>query len=251
MSPLIRLFVKIDLRIDAQVEIRSGQFHYLKNVMRLDRGGKLLLFNGQDGEFLCEIIDVNKRSMLVLVVDQVRVQVPDPDIWLLFSLIKRNGMNFIAEKATELGVTKLLPVLTDYTNIDRVNISRLETIATEAAEQCRRLTVPNVSEVKSLTEVINEWNPARRLLVMDETLTKMEDIKENSLRFSALKVKENNVPCDAILIGPEGGFSKFELDKLGKLAFVRKITLGPRVLRAETAVVVALGLWNELIEVKK
>ena len=193
MSPLIRLFVKIDLRIDTQVEIRAGQFHYLKNVMRLDRGGKLLFFNGQDGEFLGEIIDVNKRSMLVHVVDQVRVQVPDPDIWLLFSLIKRNGMNFIAEKATELGVTKLLPVLTDYTNNDRVNINRLETIATEAAEQCRRLTVPNVSEAKLLTEVINDWNPARRLLVMDETLTRMEDIKEKALRMSALKVKENNI----------------------------------------------------------
>ena len=250
MSPLIRLFVKIDLRIDAQVEIRAGQFHYLKNVMRLDRGGKLLLFNGQDGEFLCEIISVNKRSMQVQVVDQVRVQVPDPDIWLLFSPIKRSGVNFIAEKATELGVTKLVPVLTDYTNNDRVNINRLETIATEAAEQCRRLTVPNVSEAKLLTEVINDWNPARRLLVMDETLTRMEDIKEKALRMSALKVKENNMPCDAILIGPEGGFSEFELDKLGKLAFVRKITLGPRVLRAETAVTVALGLWNELIEVK-
>ena len=250
MSPLIRLFVKIDLRIDAQVEIRSGQFHYLKNVMRLDRGGKLLLFNGQDGEFLCEIISVNKRSMQVQVVDQVRVQVPDPDIWLLFSPIKRSGVNFIAEKATELGVTKLLPVLTDYTNNDRVNINRLETIATEAAEQCRRLTVPNVSEAKLLTEVINDWNPARRLLVMDETLTRMEYVKEKALRMSALKVKENNMPCDAILIGPEGGFSEFELDKLGKLAFVRKITLGPRVLRAETAVTVALGLWNELIEVK-
>jgi 16S rRNA (uracil1498-N3)-methyltransferase len=218
--------------------------------MRLDRGGKLLLFNGQDGEFLCEIISVNKRSMQVQVVDQVRVQVPDPDIWLLFSPIKRSGVNFIAEKATELGVTKLLPVLTDYTNIDRVNISRLETIATEAAEQCRRLTVPNVSEAKLLTEVINDWNPRRRLLVMDETLTRMEYVKEKALRMSALKVKENDMPCDAILIGPEGGFSEFELDKLGKLAFVRKITLGPRVLRAETAVTVALGLWNELIEVK-
>ena len=250
MSSLIRLFVKIDLRIDVQVEIRAGHFHYLKNVMRLDLGAEFLLFNGQDGEFLGKIINVNKRSMLVHVVDQVRVQVPDPDIWLLFSPIKRRGMNFVAEKATELGVTKLLPVLTDYTNNDRVNIERIETIATEASEQCGRLTVPNVSEAKLLTEVINEWNPARRLLVMDETLTRMEDIKEKALRMSALKFKENDMPCDAILIGPEGGFSESELDKLGKLTFVSKITLGPRVLRAETAAAVALGLWNELIEVK-
>ena len=109
---------------------------------------------------------------------------------------------------------------------------------------------PNISEAKSLTEVIGEWNPARRLLVMDETLIKVDDVKEKALRMSTLKVKENDMPCDAILIGPEGGFSESELDKFGELAFVRKVTLGPRVLRAETAVAVALGLWNELIEVR-
>ena len=250
MSSLIRLFVKIDLHIDVQVEIRAGQFHYLKNVMRLGLGARFLLFNGQDGEFLVKIVNVNKRSILVHVLDQVRVQVSDPDLWLLFSPIKRSGINFIVEKATELGVTKLLPVLTDYTNNDRVNTDRIKTIAIEASEQCRRLTVPNISEAKSLTEVINEWNPARRLLVMDETLIKVDDVKEKALRMSTLKVKENDMPCDAILIGPEGGFSESELDKFGELAFVRKITLGPRVLRAETAVAVALGLWNELIEVR-
>jgi 16S rRNA (uracil1498-N3)-methyltransferase len=250
MSSLIRLFVKINLHIDVQVEIRTGQFHYLKNVMRLGLGARFLLFNGQHGEFLGKIVDVNKRSMLVHVLDQVRVQVPDPDIWLLFSPIKRSGINFIAEKATELGVTNLLPVLTDYTNNDRVNINRIKTIATEASEQCRRLTVPNISETKSLTQVIDEWNPARRLLVMDETLIRMDDVKEKALRMSTLKVKEHDTPCDAILIGPEGGFSESELDKFGELEFVKKITLGPRVLRVETAVAVALGLWNELIEVR-
>ena len=250
MSSLIRLFVKIDLHIDVQVEIRAGQLHYLKNVMRLGLGARFLLFNGQDGEFLVKIVNVNKRSILVHVLDQVRVQVSDPDLWLLFSPIKRSGINFIVEKATELGVTKLLPVLTDYTNNDRVNTDRIKTIAIEASEQCRRLTVPNISEAKSLTEVIGEWNPARRLLVMDETLIKVDDVKEKALRMSTLKVKENDMPCDAILIGPEGGFSESELDKFGELAFVKKITLGPRVLRAETAVAVALGLWNELIEVR-
>ena len=250
MSSLIRLFVKIDLHIDVQVEIRAGQLHYLKNVMRLGLGARFLLFNGQDGEFLVKIVNVNKRSILVHVLDQVRVQVSDPDLWLLFSPIKRSGINFIVEKATELGVTKLLPVITDYTNNDRVNTDRIKTIAIEASEQCRRLTVPNISEAKSLTEVIGEWNPARRLLVMDETLIKVDDVKEKALRMSTLKVKENDMPCDAILIGPEGGFSESELDKFGELAFVKKITLGPRVLRAETAVAVALGLWNELIEVR-
>jgi 16S rRNA (uracil1498-N3)-methyltransferase len=250
MSSLIRLYVKTDLHLGGQLEIRTGQLHYLKNVMRLGLGAKFLLFNGQDGEFLGEIVDVKKRSILVTINNQVRVQVSDSNIWLLFSPVKRSGINFITEKATELGVTKLLPVLTDYTNTDRVNIGRLNTIAIEAAEQCRRLTVPDITQPKLLNEVLDEWDPVRRLLVMDETLATMEGGTEEALRMSAFKAKGHIVPCDAILIGPEGGFSEAELDKLGKQSFVKKITLGQRLLRSETAAAVALGLWNELIEIR-
>jgi 16S rRNA (uracil1498-N3)-methyltransferase len=250
MSSSIRLFVQLDLYLGGQLEIRTGQLHYLRNVMRLGLGAEFLLFNGQNGEFLGEIVDIKKRSILVSIKDQVRVQYPDSDIWLLFSPIKRSGVNFIIEKATELGVTKLLPVLTDYTNTDRVNTDRLNTIAIEAAEQCRRLTVPDIAEPRLLNEVLDQWNPIRRLLVMDETLATIEGVKEKAVRMAALKAKGYGVPCDAILIGPEGGFSEAELDKLGKQAFVKKITLGQRVLRAETAAAVALGLWNELIEIR-
>ena len=250
MSLSIRLFVKKDLYLGGQVEILGGQLHYLKNVMRLGLGAKFLLFNGYDGEFLGKIICVKKRSILVSIKNQVRVQVTDPDIWLLFSPIKRSGINFIAEKATELGVAKLLPVLTDYTNLDRVNVDRLTAIAIEAAEQCWRLTVPNIAEPKSLSHVLDEWDSARRLLVMDETLATMGDINKKAVKMAALRAKEYEVPCDAILIGPEGGFSEAELDKLGKYAFVTKISLGQRLLRAETAATVALGLWNELIEIR-
>jgi 16S rRNA (uracil1498-N3)-methyltransferase len=250
MSSSIRLFVKPVLHLGGQLEIRTGQLHYLRNVMRQGLGSKFLLFNGQDGEFLGEIVDVKKKSILVSIKDQVRAQVPDSDIWLLFSPVKRSGINFIVEKATELGVTKLLPVLTDYTNTDRVNIDRLNSIIIEAAEQCRRLTVPDIAEPKLLNEVLDEWDPVRRLLVMDETLATMEGVKEKAVRMAALKAKGYGVPCDAILIGPEGGFSENELNKLGNQAFVKKITLGQRLLRAETAAAVALGLWNELIEVR-
>ena len=250
MSSSIRLFVKPVLHLGGQLEIRTGQLHYLRNVMRQGLGSKFLLFNGQDGEFLGEIVDVKKKSILVSIKDQVRAQVPDSDIWLLFSPVKRSGINFIVEKATELGVTKLLPVLTDYTNTDRVNIDRLNSIAIEAAEQCRRLTVPDIAEPKLLNEVLDEWDPVRRLLVMDETLATMEGVQEKAVRMATLKAKGYGVPCDAILIGPEGGFSENELNKLGNQAFVKKITLGQRLLRAETAAAVALGLWNELIEVR-
>ena len=250
MSSSIRLFVKLDLYLGGQLEIRTGQLHYLRNVMRQGLGAKFLLFNGQDGEFLGEIVNVKKKSILVSIKDQVRAQVPDSDIWLLFSPVKRSGINFIVEKATELGVTKLLPVLTDYTNTNRINIDRLNSVAIEAAEQCGRLTVPDIAEPKLLNEVLDEWDPVRRLLVMDETLATMEGVKEKAVRMAALKAKGYGVPCDAILIGPEGGFSENELNKLGNQAFVKKITLGQRLLRAETAAAVALGLWNELIEVR-
>ena len=248
MSSPIRLFVQSDLHPGGQLDICTGQFHYFRNVMRLGPGDNLLLFNGKDGEFLGEIIEVKKRSILANINDQVRIQIPDSDIWLLFSPIKRSGINFITEKATELGAMKLLPVITDYTNIDRVNIDRLNTIAIEAAEQCRRLTVPDITEPKLLIEVLDEWNSSRRLLVMDETMATLDGFEDEAVRMSALKSKEYSVPCDAILIGPEGGFSEFELKKLGMLSFVKKISLGKRLLRAETAAAVALGLWNELIE---
>jgi 16S rRNA (uracil1498-N3)-methyltransferase len=250
MVALIRLFVNKELHLGDQLELRTGQLHYLKNVMRLEVGAKFSLFNGKDGEFLGQILNLKKRSMLVDIKDQVRMQIPDPDIWLLFSPIKRSGINFIVEKATELGVAKLLPVITDYTNTDRVNTDRLNAIAVEAAEQCQRLTVPNITVPQVLTEVLDKWNPARRLLVMDETLAIGGDIKGEAAKMLSLRSKQQNIPCDAILIGPEGGFSPSELAKLSKLAFVKKITLGRRLLRAETAATVALGLWNELIEIK-
>ena len=189
MSSAIRLFVKEILYIGGRLEILAGQLHYLKNVMRLGLGANFLLFNGQDGEFLGEIVDVKKRSILVSVKGQVRAQVSDSDIWLLFSPIKRTGINFIIEKATELGVNKLLPVLTDYTNTDRVNTDRLNTIAIEAAEQCRRLTVPDIAEPKLLNDVLDQWDPVRRLLVMDETLATIEGVKEEGVRMAALKTQ--------------------------------------------------------------
>jgi 16S rRNA (uracil1498-N3)-methyltransferase len=219
--------------------------------MRLCVGDNVFFFNGQHGEFLGEIELIQKTSMLIYIKTQIRMQMSDPDIWLLFAPIKKSGVNFIAEKATELGVVKLLPVLTEHTNTQRVNLNRLRSIAIEAAEQCQRLTVPDLSEPKTLHEVLEDWNPSRRLLVMDETLAMQDVPEEEVFSFSKLINKEKEMPCDAILIGPEGGFSSSELNRLSRHTFVKKITLGQRILRAETAATVALGLWNELIEYRK
>ena len=250
MTSLIRLFVNKNLDLGGQVEIQKGRLHYLKNVMRLGVGAKFLLFNGHDGEVLGKIVEIDKKKILVNIEVQIREQSFDSDIWLLFSPIKRTRINFVAEKATELGASRLSPVITDYTNNDRVNIDRLNSIVIEAAEQCQRLTVPDITAPRELTEVLEKWDPARRLLVMDETLAIKDELTTEAVRLSTLRVKEKKNPCDAILIGPEGGFSPSELDKFDKLGFVQKITLGRRLLRAETAATVALGLWNELIDIR-
>jgi len=250
MTSPIRLFVKKDLQIGKQFELKNEHLHYLKNVMRLSVGAKLLFFNGQDGEFLGEIKFNKKNSMSICIKNLVRTQKADPDIWLLFSPLKRSGVNFIAEKSTELGVNRLLPVLMEHTNTSRVNINRLSSITIEAAEQCQRLTVPDICEPKTLHEVLDNWDSSRRLLVMDETSAITGVIGGGAVNLSKLNIREKETPCDAILIGPEGGFSLSELDRLGRLDFVEKITLGPRILRAETAATVALGLWNELIETR-
>ncbi len=243
MASKIRLYVKDDLGTGDVLEIKASQFHYLKNVMRLAAGAEIALFNGRDGEYRAEITDTSKRSLRVKLLAQSRSQTDDPDIWLIFSPLKKTRLDMIVEKATELGVAKLVPVITDHTNVERVKTDRLHANAIEAAEQCRRLTVPQIAEPDSLPSLLDNWDSSRRLLVMDETASTTGD----SISITELSISNNRRHCDAILIGPEGGFSPSELDLLGNLPFVTKISLGGRILRAETAALAALALWQELI----
>ncbi len=241
----IRLFVEENLQTGIDLEIKASQFHYLKNVMRLAIGAEVTLFNGRDGEYLAEITDSGKHSMTVKLMKQSRPQSDDPDIWLIFAPIKKNRLDMIAEKATELGVAKLVPVITDHTNVERVKTDRLRANAIEAAEQCCRLTVPEITEPMPLQKLLDNWEVTRRLLVMDETTVEDGDA---GVSMATLGKSKDGQACDAILIGPEGGFSASELDLLGNLPFVTKVSLGGRILRAETAALAALTLWQELIE---
>ncbi len=241
----IRLFVEENLQTGIDLEIKASQFHYLKNVMRLAIGAEVTLFNGRDGEYLAEITDSGKHSMTVKLMKQSRPQSDDPDIWLIFAPIKKNRLDMIAEKATELGVAKLVPVITDHTNVERVKTDRLRANAIEAAEQCCRLTVPEITEPMPLQKLLDNWDVTRRLLVMDETTVEDGDA---GVSMATLGKSKDGQACDAILIGPEGGFSASELDLLGNLPFVTKVSLGGRILRAETAALAALTLWQELIE---
>jgi len=234
--PKLRLFVAGDLAAGADIVLGREQSHYLANVMRAGAGDAVSLFNGRDGEWSSDVVSPGKRAVELRVGARLRPQTPEPDLWLAFAPIKRGRIDFVAAKATELGVARLIPVMTAHTRMSRVNTGRLRANAIEAAEQCERMTVPEVSEPVAFEALLADWPVGRRLLVGDETgggrpiAAVARDIAAGA-----------NQPC-AVLVGPEGGFSAAELDALGNLPFVIKIGLGPRVMRADTAAIAALSV---------
>lgn len=244
-TPKIRLFVPDRLTAAARVALSRGQAHYLGHVMRLDVGDGVLLFNGRDGEWSAEVETVKKNQCQVVVLHQVRGQAAEQGPWLAFAPIKKAGTDLIVEKATELGASRLCPVFTRNTNAARVNCDRLRARAIEAAEQCQRLTVPEVAEPVTLRELTDCWPKQRRLLVLDETGAGAPIAEV--LKGLRSNVRDATQPC-GFLSGPEGGFDASELDALRKLDFVTTVGLGPRVLRAETATLSALACWQALVD---
>lgn len=249
--PKLRLFVDEDLDDGVTITLGREQSHYLANVMCAKVSEGVALFNGRDGEWSSEITALGKRVIDLRVAVHLRPQAEEPDLWLAFAPIKHGRIDFFAAKATELGVARFLPVMTTRTQVMRVNTSRLRANAIEAAEQCERLTVPEIDEPVSLADMLANWPAERRLLVGDETgggrpiAEAARDIEEAGSAAGA------NLPC-AVLVGPEGGFTATELDELDKLTFVTKIGLGPRIMRADTAAIAALsviqaiaGDWRE------
>ncbi len=239
-----RLFVAHDLGAAVQIEVDGARAHYLRNVLRLEAGAMLRLFNGRDGEWSARILRSAKNQVVLAAEAQLRLQGPEPDLWLVFAPIKRSAIDLVAEKATELGVGVLQPVLTQHTMVDRVNAERLRSIAIEAAEQCERLTVPVVRMPVSLGKLLHEWPQDRRLLLCAEA----GDARPmaEALAAGAEDAGARSAPW-AIMIGPEGGFARTELDALGKLPFVIPVGLGPRILRADTAALAALACWQAIL----
>lgn len=235
--PKIRLYVEARLTADAGAALDAEQAHYLKNVMRRQVGDSVLLFNGEDGEWLAEIAALERRGGRLHVRAQTRIHEDESaGPWLLFAPVKRQQNDLIAQKATELGAAVIWPVITQHTNADRLRAERMHTIAHEAAEQCGRLGLPEIREPSPLGAVLEAWPKDRLLLVMDET-GGGAPIAEVAGQISG----DGGNPI-AILIGPEGGFAKVELDALANLAFVRRAGLGKRILRTETAAIAALAL---------
>ena len=238
----LRLFVECGLETGARVAIDRAQAHYLGHVMRRGIGDPLLVFNGRDGEWRARLDELGKGGGALIVAEATRPQASDSDIWVLFAPVKRTPIDRIARAATELGASRLAPVLTRHTVARRINTNRLRANAREAAEQCGRLSVPDVANPMSLAAALEAWPAERRLLVADETGAG-EAIADVLIALRA----ERPVPPSAILTGPEGGFAPGELDALGDLPFATRVQLGPRILRAETAVLSALACWQALI----
>jgi 16S rRNA (uracil1498-N3)-methyltransferase len=239
-----RLFVPEALSSEARIAVTEKQAHYLDHVLRLAAGDDVLLFNGHDGEWRSSIGAIGRGGCLVEAVEQTRPQQSDTDLWLVFSPIKRAAVDFIAAKATELGVSLIWPVFTQYTAVTRINTERLRANAIEAAEQCGRLTVPEVREPVSMNRAMSEWPAGRRLLLCDESgeSPHLIDLLLNEAGNSG-----NGAGPWAVLTGPEGGFARSELDDLRKLPFVTAAGLGPRIMRADTAALSALSCWQAVI----
>ena len=238
MNAKVRLYVEHPLGQGQSVPLDRDQAHYLFGVMRLGVGASVALFNGRDGEWRAEVAEAGKRGGVLACVEQSKpLQLP-PDLWLLFAPIKKARTDFIVEKAAEMGAARIQPVQTDFTNSERIRQDRLQAHAVEAAEQCGGTYVPEVGDLKKLSRLLDQWPEERQLMFCDEAEV------GNALQLAA--EGQSDAPW-AILIGPEGGFSEAERKRLHALPQSHVVSLGPRILRADTAAVAAMTLWQKAL----
>jgi 16S rRNA (uracil1498-N3)-methyltransferase len=230
-KPKIRLFVNAPYATGQSLVLDAGQSHYVSHVMRGHEGMPVMLFNGQDGQWLATITGLSKKAVTVTLQSQLQPYRASPDVWLAFAPIK-NKTDLVVEKATELGVSHILPVYMRYSVVRSINHDKLRIHAIEAAEQCERHDVPAITEYKDLANLLGAWPQDRLLLHADETGSG-EDLKTVLSGLST-------VSC-AVLIGPEGGFAAEERQMLSSTTFARPFGMGPRILRADTAAIAALA----------
>lgn len=230
----IRLCVRHSLGAGQSVPLDRDQAHYLFGVMRLTDGAEVLVFDGENGEWLARVTQAGKRGGTLECLKQTRPQQNPPDLWLLFAPIKKARTDFIVEKAAEMGAARICPVQTEFTNAERIRRDRLQAHAIEAAEQCGGTFVPEVADLARLDRLLSDWPEDRQIMFCDEAL-----VGAGETLGAAAGDKW------AILIGPEGGFSEAERARLRALPFAHAVSLGPRILRADTAAVAAMTLWQE------
>lgn len=228
---LQRLYLNAELAAGALVPLGKEQAHYLLTVLRFDDGAQVLVFNGRDGEFSATLRPQGKKSASLEIGDRTREQPEQPRLDFLFAPLKVGRLEYLVQKATEMGVGRITPVFTDHTQLHKVNAARLEANIVEAAEQCGNLAIPGLGEAVKFDNLLADWDPARRIIFCNESQA------GNNPTEILNQVTETDL---ALLVGPEGGFSEREREVLTALPFVTSIPLGPRILRADTAAVVAL-----------
>jgi 16S rRNA (uracil1498-N3)-methyltransferase len=241
-----RLYLDTPLAAGTPVPLAKDESHYLMSVLRRGPSDPVRVFNGRDGEWEATIREATRKGALLELVEQVRPQSRVPDLWLLFAPVKRTQTNIIIEKATELGVREIHPVSTRRTQNDRIKLDRFHLIAKEAAEQTERLDLPRIHDTNRLDKTLADWDPDRTLIFCDEAGDEADrpwggQAGRGRPMLDALIATSEKA---AVLIGPEGGFSPEERSALRQHKFVCPVTLGPRILRAETAVMAALTLWQ-------
>jgi 16S rRNA (uracil1498-N3)-methyltransferase len=233
MASKTRLYVEHSLGPGQTVPLDQAQAHYLFGVMRLAVGAVVSVFNGRDGEWDAAVMQAGKRGGLLRAEAQTLPLVMPPDLWLCFAPLKKARTDFVVEKAVEMGVARIVPVQTDFTNAERSRGDKVRAHVIEAAEQCGATFVPEVAEVVKLSHLLDHWPEGRRIMFCDE-----------QLRGHSSALAGGPTGPWAVLIGPEGGFSSAERERLRSLPFAHPVSLGPRILRADTAAVAALTLWQ-------
>ena len=237
-TPPIRLFVDTEMTIGTTVTLDKEQAHYLGHVMRRSAGDRVEIFNGRTDSMVAEITEIGRKSAALQMIQSCKSFRQSPDIWFLFAPVKRTRLDFMAQKATELGVRKIQPVDTEFCQVSRVNLDRLTANAIEAAEQTGRLDVPEIGPFAALAAVLADWPSDRHLLFCDEALAGESSFNPVQ-QLSATPLQKA-----ALLIGPEGGFSDAERQMIKQMPLTRPLSLGPRILRSDTAALAALSLFQ-------
>ncbi len=238
-----RLFVKVKtLNIGSQVSIDGGDFEYLSKVLRKKIGDQITIFNGFDGDFIAKITQINKRQLILEISNKLTNQQPQGFITLAFAPVKNVRIDFVAAKATEMGVTKFLPILTQHTIVDKINVERFTANIKEAVEQCERNDIPEILPLEKLDKFLKQAQISDKLLILCDESGQGKKASELLPLLAKTRITTQEV---VLLIGPEGGFSQEEFAQMRQIKNIHAISLGPRILRSDTAIIAALALIQE------
>lgn len=241
-----RLFVDIPFQKGKTLALSQEHSHYLTRVLRMGKGAELLVFNGHDGEWLAELSEVGKKQVNLCLMEQTRVQPQEPDLVYCFAPLKHARLDYMVQKAVEMGASVLQPVMTQHTQVTRLNEDRIMANVIEAAEQCGILTIPSCHGLQPLQKLLDDWDNGRTLFFCDEAAQVFCDEAAQGNNPLPILAGFKKGPC-GVLVGPEGGFSDEERKLLLSKSFVTAIPLGPRILRADTAAVAALAFVSATI----